>query len=102
MPSTRKANDRFRSASTTRTVVAHLAHPRLLNPTNRAPTSGPLRRPSHRHDVVSGLHSPMRLMSVTRSQTASGGAATVTVARSTAGAVTLSLSVTGRTLVVAP
>src|SRR3954447_9119654 len=71
---TSKANDRPGSASTTVQVVDHRRHPLRLLPLNLAPTAGPVTPPSQRQEVVSGLHSPIRVTSLTSSYNFSGGA----------------------------
>ena len=64
---TSKAKARPGSASTTVHVVDQRRHPLRLLPRNLAPTAGPVAWPSHRHEVVSGLQSPMRVTSLTSS-----------------------------------
>src|SRR2546421_7523774 len=56
-----KANSRPGSAAVTSGVVDHRMKPALLRPLNLAPTAGPVAPPTHSHDTVSGLHSPMRV-----------------------------------------
>ena len=68
---------RGRSAAVTLHVVDPFALPRRLWPLNRAPTLGPSAPSIHSQPVVSGLHSPIRVTSAMRSQTASGAAAMV-------------------------
>src|SRR5438309_8331412 len=70
---TTKANWRPSSAATTRGLLLQRINPRRLVPLNRAPTAGPVAPPSHRHRTVSGLHSPIRVTSVTNSYSFSGG-----------------------------
>src|SRR5207244_9894121 len=53
---------------------------RLLRPRNRAPTWGPVAPSSHSPPWFSGLHSPVRVMSATRSYTASALASTCLMA----------------------
>ena len=52
---------------------------RLTWPLNRAPTAGPVAPCVHRASKVSGENSPIRVTSLTRSQTFSGAAAIVSV-----------------------
>ena len=47
---------------------------RFTWPSKYAPTSGPVEPRVHRASNVSGLNSPIRVTSLTRSQTAAGGA----------------------------
>src|SRR6266568_2359395 len=75
-----KANSRPGSAATTSGFVLQRITPRLLVPLKRAPTAGPVAPPIHSHLAVSGLHSPMRVTSDTRSYSFSGGALTWTCA----------------------
>src|SRR5262245_11036556 len=75
---TSNANSRPGSATTTVGFVDHETTPRLFVPLKRAPTAGPVAPSSHTHLVVSGLHSPMRVTSLTTAYTTSGGASTET------------------------
>src|SRR5262245_59179273 len=56
--------------------VDHEMKPRLFVPLKRAPTAGPVAPSSQTHLVVSGLHSPMRVTSLTTPYTTSGSAST--------------------------
>ena len=53
------------SASTTSLTVDQRRHPRWLRPLKRAPTAGPVAPLSQRAPTFSGLHSPMRVTSLT-------------------------------------
>src|SRR5436305_1747713 len=64
------------AAATTSGVVLQRTKPRLFVPLNRAPTTGPVAPFTHWHFTVSGLHSPIRVTSDTRSYSFSGGALT--------------------------
>src|SRR4051794_29378206 len=76
-----KAKTRPGSHSVTVHVVVHRAiGPRWLWPLNVAPTSGPVEPSTHSARRVSGLHSPMRVMSATIAHTFSGGACTTALA----------------------
>src|ERR1700759_2981936 len=74
-----KANLFGALASVTFTIVFHFLPPLALLPLNFTPTSGPL-PPTHWPPVASGLHSPMRVRSLTNAYTVSGGAAMCVVA----------------------
>ena len=65
-----------RSASMISGLVLHRARPRLLVPLNRTPGAGPVAPSSHTHSTVSGLHSPIRVTSDTRSYRASADMST--------------------------
>src|SRR4051812_18415566 len=71
-----KENSRPGSAATTLGFVDHRMNLFLFVPLNRAPPAGPAAPSSHWHLTVSGLHSPMRVTSETRSYTFSGWALT--------------------------
>src|SRR3954465_2431856 len=76
-----KAKTRPGSHSVMVQVVVHRAiGPRWLWPLNVAPTSGPVAPSTHSALRVSGLHSPMRVMSATIAHTCSGGAGTTALA----------------------
>ena len=80
-PADAKANSRPGSAAVTVHVVQYTG-PRPLRrtwPRKRAPARGPVAPSSHSASNVSGLYSPIRVTSLTRSQTRSGGAAMCTV-----------------------
>lgn len=72
MPTT-KANTAPGCAAVTTAVVFQTTL-RRLRPVKRAPTAGPVTPSSHCPPSFSGLHSPIRPMSVTRSYTAVAGA----------------------------
>jgi len=59
------ANRRPGSAAVTLHVVVHCSGPRRLLPRNRAPTSAHRAPSTQRQDAVSGLHSPVRVTSLT-------------------------------------
>jgi hypothetical protein len=80
-PATLNANSRSGSAAVTVQVVQYTG-PRPLRrtwPRKRAPGRGPVAPSSHSASNVSGLNSPIRVTSLTRSQTRSAGAAMRTV-----------------------
>src|SRR5688500_3788586 len=61
------ANSRPSSATTTSGLVLHRKIPFLFEPLKRAPTVGPVAPSSHSQCRHSGLHSPIRVTSVTTS-----------------------------------
>src|SRR5207248_5695316 len=67
MAGTTNANSLPGSATITRGFVDHRMNLFRFEPLNRAPTAGPVAPPTHSHRTVSGLHSPIRVTSVTRS-----------------------------------
>src|SRR5580700_4537864 len=72
----------FPGSDTVTVQVVQYTGPRPLRftwPRKRAPTAGPVAPSSHSAPNVSGLYEPMRVTSVTRSQTFSAGAAMWTV-----------------------
>src|SRR3954452_20536783 len=76
-----KAKTRPGSHSVLVQVVVHRAiGPRWLWALNVAPTSVPVAPSTHSALRVSGLHSPMRVMSATIAHTFSGGACTTALA----------------------
>src|SRR4051794_7430838 len=80
MAGTTKANSLPGSAATTRGLVVQRTNLFLLDPLNRAPTVGPVAPSIHSLLTFSGLHSPIRVTSDTRSYSFSGGALTWTCA----------------------
>src|SRR5947209_1442913 len=75
-PGVTNANSRPASAATTSGFELHRMNRRLFDPLKRAPTAGPVAPSIHSPFTVSGLHSPMRVTSDTRSYSFSGGALT--------------------------
>src|SRR5919107_192280 len=70
---TENANRRPGSASVTVHVVTHRSGPRRLVPRKVAPTCAPFPE-THEAEVVSGLHSPIRVTSLISAYTSSGAA----------------------------
>jgi len=62
-------------AASTLHAVVHRYGPHRFLPLKRAPSDGPLAPPTQWHRVVSGLHLPIWVMSLTRSYRAAGLAA---------------------------
>lgn len=96
-PGTSNAKRCPRSATVTVGFVDHRSDPSRLVPLKRAPTAGPVASPNHTAPVFSGLYSPIRVTSLSRSYTTSAGAPTSLVTDTAIGAgllITHLLSVT--------